>query len=61
LAGHQRQQRDRLGLLGVKLDLGHCPKHGQRVVDQPRHQRLGGLWVIPGAVGLAWPVIVVGG
>jgi hypothetical protein len=30
-----------------------------RVVDQPRHQRLGGLRVVPGTVGLARPVIVM--
>jgi hypothetical protein len=35
LAGDQRQQRDRLGLLGAQLDIGHSVEHGQRVVDQP--------------------------
>ena len=55
LACHQRQQRDRLGLLGVVLQVGDRVECGQRVVDQPRQQRLGGLRIIPGAVGLAWP------
>jgi hypothetical protein len=59
LAGDQRQQRDRLGLLGVKLDIGHCPEHGQRVVDQSRYQRLGGLGVVPGTFGLARPLVVM--
>jgi len=35
LAGDQRQQRDRLALLGAKLDIGHSVEHGQCVVDQP--------------------------
>jgi hypothetical protein len=61
LAGDQRQQRHRLGLLGVQVDLGDRSKHHQRVAHQPRHQRLGGLRVIPGTAGLARPVIVVGG
>jgi hypothetical protein len=61
LAGDQRQQRDRLTLLGAKLDIGHSVEHGQCVVDQPRHQRLGGLKVVPGAHWLAWTVVVVGG
>ena len=59
LAGDQRQQRDRLALLGGKLDIGHSVEHGQRIVDQPRHQRLGGLKVVPGTLGLARPVIVM--
>jgi len=59
LAGHQRQQRDRLGLLIVQVDLADRLEHRQRVIHQPRHQRLPGLGVVPGAVGLAWPVIVV--
>ena len=59
LAGHQRQQRDRLGLGGVKLDIGQDAEHGQRGIDQPRHQRLGSLWVIPGTHRLARPVIVM--
>jgi hypothetical protein len=61
LAGHQRQQRNRLGLLGLQLQAGHRLKQGQRIVDQPRHQRLGGLGIVPGTFGLAWPVIVVRG
>jgi hypothetical protein len=61
LAGDQRQQRDRLGLLGVQLQGADRLEHGQRVVDHPRHQRLGGLRVVPGAHWLARPVIVVGG
>ena len=35
-------------------------EHGQRVVDQPRYQRLLGVGVVPVAVGLARPVVVVG-
>jgi hypothetical protein len=60
LAGDQRQQRHRLGLPGAQLGVGHRREHGQRVVDQPRYQRLGGLKVVPLAVGLARPVVVVG-
>jgi hypothetical protein len=60
LAGHQRQQRDRLGLLSLQLKVGDRRKHRQRVVDQPRHQRLPGLRVIPSTHRLARPVIVVG-
>jgi hypothetical protein len=59
LAGDQRQQRDRLGLGGVKPDIGQDAEHGQRVIDQPRHQRLGGLWIIPSTHRLARPVIVM--
>jgi hypothetical protein len=40
LAGDQHQQR-------------HRREHGQRVVDQPRYQRLLGVGVVPVAVGLA--------
>jgi len=52
LAGDQRQQRHRLGLLIVQVNLGHCPEHGRGVVDQPRHQRLGGLKVVQAHTGL---------
>ena len=61
LAGHQRQQRHRLDLLLLQLLVGDHRQQRQRVVDQPRHQRLSGLRVVPGALGLARPVIVVGG
>jgi hypothetical protein len=60
LAGDQCQQRDRLRLPGSKLAILDRRKHRQRVVDQPRHQRLGGLRVVPGAHRLARPPIVVG-
>jgi hypothetical protein len=33
LTGDQRQQRHRLGLLRVQLQVGHSVEHGQRVVD----------------------------
>jgi hypothetical protein len=59
LAGDQRQQRDRLGLLGVQFQVSDRFEHGQGVVDQPRHQGLGGLRVIPGTHRLAWPVMVM--
>jgi hypothetical protein len=52
LAGDQRQQRHRLGLLLTQLQVGHRVEHGQGVVDQPRHQRLGGLRVIQAHTGL---------
>jgi hypothetical protein len=61
LAGHQRQQRHRLGLLSAQLQVSHRVEHGQRVVDQPRHQRLGGRRIIPGTHRLARPVVVVRG
>jgi hypothetical protein len=60
LAGDQGQQCHRLGLLVVRLQVGDRPKHAQRVVDQSRHQRLGGLWIVPRTLGLARPIIVVG-
>jgi hypothetical protein len=60
LAGDQGQQRDRLGLLGVQIHIRHCRQQRQGVVDQSRHQRLGGRGIVPGTVGLARPVIVVG-
>jgi hypothetical protein len=59
LAGHQRQQRHRLGLLITQLRIGDRRQRHQRVVDQPRHQRLLGLRVIPGTLGLARTVIVM--
>jgi len=59
LTGDQRQQRDRLGRLAVQLHVVDHPKQGQRVVDQPRYQRLLGLGVVPNTHRLAWPVIVV--
>jgi hypothetical protein len=43
LAGNQREQRHRLGLLGGKLDTLHRRQHRQRIVDQPGDQRLPGL------------------
>ena len=43
-----------------QLGVGHRREHGQRVVDQPRYQRLLGVGVVPVAVGLARPVVVVG-
>jgi hypothetical protein len=61
LAGDQRQQRDRLSLLGLQLQVGDHRQQRQRVVDQPRHQRLLGVGVVPGAHWLAWTVVVVGG
>jgi hypothetical protein len=60
LAGDQGQQRRRLGLLSVQLEVGHCREHRQRVTDQPRHQRLLGLGVVPRALRFARPLVVVG-
>jgi hypothetical protein len=44
----------------VQVDLGHRRQHRQRIIDQPRHQRLLRRRIIPSTVGLARLVVVVG-
>ena len=59
LAGDQGQQADRVGLLGVELDVLDGVDDRQRVVDQPGDQRRLGVGVVPGAHRLARRVVVM--
>jgi hypothetical protein len=59
LAGDQRQQPDRVGLLGAEGDAVQRVDQGEGVIDQPGDERLLGHGVVPGDGGLGPGVVVV--